>query len=47
VQQREAETMSMQLKKKRPSRGTASEVAGNMLDKMEKKKQMERRTAIS
>jgi hypothetical protein len=39
--------MSMQLKKKRPSRGTASEVAGNMLDKMEKKKQMERSTAIS
>jgi hypothetical protein len=47
VEQREAVTMSMQETKKRPRRGTASEVAGNIPDKIEKKKQMDNRTAIS
>jgi len=37
----------MQEEKKRPSRGTASDVGGDISDRIERKKQMDRRTVIS
>lgn len=43
----DAVTMSMQLEKNSPSRGTASEVGGDISERMDRKKQMERSTVIS
>lgn len=43
----EAVTTIMQLEKKMPNRGTASDVGGDISDSMDRKKQMESSTVIS